>query len=633
VYDQVYEDENLVNVFDLSYMRSGGPQDIGVVRAWQLLQSKGKLGAHIRMMVLDGGFLPNQDWPWDRTVRKTEWGTLNTDKCGTEPCPYHGTHVVLAAMAEVDNDFGTAGPAGPLAANIVVVGDSLDFWTELRRLEDMVDLYKPHVVNLSYSARFWGLKSAHEDAANKRFRHMQQDGATIVAAAGNEGDNVDWSVLILPCESRYVLCVGGMGIDTTVRDQGSNYGSIDDNTSVEIYGPYCTHNIVDPGDAWSSAVDWVCGTSIAAPFVAGVAALVRAANPGLTPEQVRNLLKDTAHVGGLGGQTYGSQRRINALAAVAAALGVKIGPPLVDITSPATGSKHGVTSEYEFKATTKDYLGNSLPVFWMSSLDGPLGSPKLGPHSWGPLSAGTHTISATAMDNLGQSKTDTITIQVQGAQLTIVSPPQGSNFDEGKSISLAGYSSDPITSQGLFDDEVKWEVFRDGTVSPVFGATGHDAVLPYDKAKPGNYKAVFSGGGGKAERPFTVTAWSPDKPAVDITSPASNVTLWTKTGNAPITLKGMATDSQDGSLSGSRFRWTATGAKTSKVLCAGNQVPGQGGGGKFATPSDCSTVDTVLGLEDGNLGETKWTVKLEVWDSDNHMGSDTIVVTVVHSVG
>ena len=41
------------------------------------------------------------------------------------------------------------------------------------------------------------------------------------------------------------------------------------------------------------------GTSMATPHVAGVAALIRSANPSLTPSQVENLITSTANPGGV----------------------------------------------------------------------------------------------------------------------------------------------------------------------------------------------------------------------------------------------------------------------------------------------------------------------------------------------
>lgn len=67
------------------------------------------------------------------------------------------------------------------------------------------------------------------------------------------------------------------------------------------------------------------GTSMATPHVAGVAALVRAANKNLTPEQVREVLKSTATPLGPNDQNQYGSGMVNAEAAVAKAASMFIG--------------------------------------------------------------------------------------------------------------------------------------------------------------------------------------------------------------------------------------------------------------------------------------------------------------------
>ena len=62
------------------------------------------------------------------------------------------------------------------------------------------------------------------------------------------------------------------------------------------------------------------GTSMATPHVAGVAALVRAANKSLTPAQVRDVLKNTATPLGPNDNNEYGRGMVNAEAAVAQAV-------------------------------------------------------------------------------------------------------------------------------------------------------------------------------------------------------------------------------------------------------------------------------------------------------------------------
>jgi serine protease len=90
-----------------------------------------------------------------------------------------------------------------------------------------------------------------------------------------------------------------MPIGSSARHPNSNYGSKpDDDDTVDIYGPYTLWTYEpDPSNATiptNVTVTLQNGTSIAAPFVAGVAALIKAANPDLSTGDIERILRDTA---------------------------------------------------------------------------------------------------------------------------------------------------------------------------------------------------------------------------------------------------------------------------------------------------------------------------------------------------
>lgn len=100
-------------------------------------------------------------------------------------------------------------------------------------------------------------------------------GALLVAAAGNDGSQ---SILSYPAAegSRFLAPVGASTSDQKVAGF-SNYGSW-----VRFMAPGDRITSTVPGGGYGT---W-SGTSMAAPFYAGVAALVRAANPTLKPDEV-----------------------------------------------------------------------------------------------------------------------------------------------------------------------------------------------------------------------------------------------------------------------------------------------------------------------------------------------------------
>ena len=635
---QVFEGSGIANpknVFDWPYMNLGGPQDIGVARAWQLLEAEGKLDAQVRLLVNDGGFIPNTDSAEKWTLSYADVGESNSMDCtGGSDCPWHGTNVIDAAMAEVDNGYGSAGPAGPLASDVIAVGNGGDVWTQFRRVVRKVDQYRPKVVNMSWGYDTHLFKDAQEYSANRHLKKMNKDGALVVASAGNDVRNVDDDVLILPCESSRVMCVGGMGWNTTEKANKSNYGTKDDATSVEIYGPMCVWGLVDPANAGGdAAVKEVCGTSFSSPFVAGVAALVMAAKPSLNHQQVRDLLNQTAHTGGLGGEWWqGSDRRINAAKAVAKAL--RSGPS-VQITAPTDKSEHSIGQSFGFKADGADYHGDPLPVQWASSIVGNLATPQTGTLAWPELPVGKHVISATAVDEFGDKTTDQITIEVvdEPAKVYIVAPTKNATYPAGTAIQLIGDTFDIDIPGQVPENETKWVVKRNG--SKVHEAIGHQATLPAAKALAGNYMVEFSADGSTVTRPFKMVAPAPGQtlPTATITSPAQDVTLFYNGGHPHLTLAGSGTDAEDGSIPGTRYRWTATSQFSSMVLCTGSGVPGQGGKGKFGVTQDCSSVDAEMPYDGKAVGDTVWSVKLEVFDSTGLPAVDTVTVRVQLVVG
>lgn len=123
----------------------------------------------------------------------------------------------------------------------------------------------------------------------------------IACAAGNDGDAYMW----WPARYSNTIAVGA----TTQNDerwsnapnQGSMIGSVD-GIQLDLMAPGGTPTI------WTTHYDGgynTSGTSAAAPHVAGVAALIRSVNSGLSWTQIRNILRNSADkVAGMGGATY-----------------------------------------------------------------------------------------------------------------------------------------------------------------------------------------------------------------------------------------------------------------------------------------------------------------------------------------
>jgi hypothetical protein len=109
---------------------------------------------------------------------------------------------------------------------------------------------------------------------------------------------------------------------------------------------------------------------------------------------------------------------------------------------------------------------------------------------------------------------------------------------------------------------------------------------------------------------------------------------YTGGGAVAVTLKGSALDQEDGVLSGTRFRWIAEAGDTTVVLCTGSAFKAPSGGGGIAPPpKDCSNPTVQLGVSPEAPGDATWTIKLQVRDVANDIGTNVVKIDVVVQVG
>ena len=154
------------------------------------------------------------------------------------------------------------------------------------------------VVNISFSGHSYSPTLANT------LRDAYKAGVIIVAAAGNEGDTEQGGNLNVHPE--YPVCYRGAANEQIVigvsaldvrgkRSSFTNYGSECISLSApgenfylpQVYRPSSAGFQQAYGSGWS-------GSSLAAPLVSGVAALMASMSPGISPSEVRRLLMSTA---------------------------------------------------------------------------------------------------------------------------------------------------------------------------------------------------------------------------------------------------------------------------------------------------------------------------------------------------
>ncbi|MEW2138265.1 type VII secretion-associated serine protease mycosin [Streptomyces sp. NPDC005409] len=133
--------------------------------------------------------------------------------------------------------------------------------------------------------------SAHHEAGeDEAVQYALAKGVVVVASAGNGGESGD--------RVSYPAAYPGVIAVTAVDRRGKKAAFSTRNWYATVSAPGVDVVIADPDRAYYEG--W--GTSAAAAFVSGAAALVRAAHPELSPAQIKKLLEDTAADSPAGGR-------------------------------------------------------------------------------------------------------------------------------------------------------------------------------------------------------------------------------------------------------------------------------------------------------------------------------------------
>jgi subtilisin family serine protease len=238
----------------------------------------------------------------------------------------HGTHVA-GTIAAADDGEGIAGVApGVRIASVKVVDDDGYIYPEAAVCGFMWAAQQDMTIaNNSYFVDPWVFTCAHSpgqdviyQAVQRAVTYATRHGVLSIAAAGNSGvdltnpgqdsrspDNVDTAdqdqrklgtdCAQLPAGIPGVVTVSAVGAND-VKASYSSYGlgAVDiaapggDPLQHAANGTPCVLSTVPGGYASS------CGTSMAAPHAAGVAALLASTHPNATPKQLTNLLNTEA---------------------------------------------------------------------------------------------------------------------------------------------------------------------------------------------------------------------------------------------------------------------------------------------------------------------------------------------------
>ncbi|MCX7555723.1 S8 family serine peptidase [Xanthomonadaceae bacterium JHOS43] len=220
---------------------------------------------------------------------------------------WHGTHVAGIAAAQANNGIGVAGTAfgakvqhvralGRCGGSVVDIAEAI-IWASGGNVAGVPANTTPaKVINLSLGGEgACGL--TYQNAINQ----ARNRGSVVIVSAGNEN--------MPAADSRPANCTGVVTVAANNKTGGrASYSNFGPAVDVAAPGGDCegacrddpsgmilstlndgtTTQGTTPGYYYSN------GTSMAAPFVSGVAALMFSKKPSLTPTQVENHLRDTA---------------------------------------------------------------------------------------------------------------------------------------------------------------------------------------------------------------------------------------------------------------------------------------------------------------------------------------------------
>ena len=264
-------------------------------------------GAGVRIYILDSGLNFGHEDLAGRTLRGPDYVSPG----GTsEDCSGHGTHVAGIAAGTV---YGVAKGAQVVGVRVLGCNGEGSASGVLQALNWVITQKAeaptvPMVVNLSLTSRRFASMDDAVRAATDR-------GVVVVAAAGNTGAD---ACGVSPAGAPTALAVGASG---SADDWAgfSNAGSC-----VALVAPGVSIRSAYVGGP--DATTWMSGTSMAAPHVAGAAALVLAANPGTSASAVRGALVGNA-TASVWGVPAGTTTRLLNVAFLGGPSGPPAGPP------------------------------------------------------------------------------------------------------------------------------------------------------------------------------------------------------------------------------------------------------------------------------------------------------------------
>ncbi len=230
-----------------------------------------------------------------RSIVGDNYNDINEKYYGNADCKgpgaFHGTHVAGIIAASRKNNLGMDGVADNvriMSVRCVPDGDERDkdIANAIRYAVDNGAV----ILNMSFGKKYSPGKKAVDDAV----KYAESKGVLLIHAAGNASEDID-EITHYPCKKlengkipSNFMDIGALSWKSNdeMAAPFSNYGK----KTVDLFAPGVDIHSTVPEGLYKDA----SGTSMAAPVVAGVAAVLKSYYPELTPKQIIKILNKSS---------------------------------------------------------------------------------------------------------------------------------------------------------------------------------------------------------------------------------------------------------------------------------------------------------------------------------------------------
>jgi serine protease len=497
---------------------------------------------------------PSDPGDWITDAEDAEKGG-NFEGCGASDSSWHGTQVSGVIGAATHNGIGMASVGrNVMLLPVRVLGKCGGYDSDIiAGMRWAAGLSVPGVPANLHPARVLNLSLGGENACTTSTGYpdaiaaINAVGAVVVASAGNSAGHA----VSLPANCAGVIGVAGL------RHAGTKVGFSDLGAEISIAAPggncvnigagdNCLYPILTatnagttspvPGSAaYSDSINASLGTSFSAPLVSGAAALVLSISPGLTPADVRNVLRNSARpfptTGGDNGDgtlvtqcvaphkdasgNYVDQLQcycttstcgagmLDVSAAVHAAdtAAVPTAPLVAGSANPTVGAAVSLDGSGALPTS-----GRSIASFaWSASPSGlvSFADPTAAVTTLTPLAAGTATVTLTVTDSIGTQTSRSTILAISAGPTAVILASAGSTT-VGTPLTLDGSTS--IASNGRSIASYQWAITAGGSIASLSAA--NTPTVSLQSTATGNVTValtVTDSAGGTATSSTTIT--------------------------------------------------------------------------------------------------------------------------------